>query len=393
MLKIISNFIKSQLYSLRLFPLAFAGNNNPCKFLKIYFRQIGKFDLYFSKKGKASYPNLVILQPTSRCNLRCKGCRFFGENGVYLSRDDNLIEKEMSLTEMKGVIDDISSFVSMVIITGGGEPFVRPDLIDLIEHIKSKKIFCIIVTNGTLLDREITERLIRCKLDVMIFSIDGLKDVHEELRGVKGIFNGIMSNLQMVSETKNARKSKYPLLQINYTLFQENYTIIRNFTEYISKIPGFDIDILNFRHTSYLEKEDAFLNKDIVKEKFGMDSDQIMAQVISNVNIEPKKLIKEMNFLKKEGHRYKFKIFFQPELNGREELYYKSNYKSRKKICYRPWYQAFVDPDGNVQCCNDIFFGNIRTASLKDIWNNGKATSLRKFLKKNTFPSCKRCCS
>lgn len=394
MKKIILDFLKRKLKSIQLFPIIFSGGNYPLRFLKLCLREIAKPEFYLYKNGKAYYPGSIILHPTLRCNLRCRGCSYHGENGIYLNRIENPMEKEMTLNEMKRFVDEVADFSSMILLSGGGEPFLRPDLVDLVEYIKSRKIFCLIVTNGACvdMDEELAERLIHCKLDMLIFSIDGLRDIHEELRGTRGIFDKIISNLQLVSKVRKAQKVKYPLLQINYTLFQENYLTMRDFAEYISKISDLEIDTLAFRHPVYLEREDALLHKGIIKEKFGVDSDWVMGQVISNININPQKLREEIKLLKKENKKYKFTIEFEPELNGREKAYYSFNYRHGEKRCYRFWYQAVVDADGNVQCCNDVFLGNIRFSSLKDIWNNEMALSFRKFLRKGSFPSCKRCC-
>lgn len=394
MKKIILDFLKKRFKTAQLFPIIFSGGNLPLRFLKLCLREIVKPDFHIYKNGKAYYPGSIIIHPTFRCNLRCRGCSYYGENGIYLNRNDNPAEEELSLKEMNGLVDEAADSASMILLSGGGEPFIRPDLVDLVEYIKSKKIFCLIVTNGAFMNmnEEMVERLIHCKLDMLIFSIDGLKDVHEELRCARGGFDKVISNLRLISRARKVRKTRYPFLQINYTIFQENYLTMRDFAEYISKIPDLEIDVLTFRHPVYLEKKDALLHKRILRERFRVDSDWVIGQVISNINIDPQKLGEEIKLLKKESRKYKFMVEFEPELNGRETAYYDFNYRQRGKRCYRFWNQATIEADGNVQCCNDVFLGNIRSSSLKDIWNNEMALSFRKFLKKASFPSCKRCC-
>ena len=64
----------------------------------------------------------------------------------------------------------------------GGEPFLYPDLFELVRYIQSKGSFCSINTNGTLLEKY-AEQIVKDKWNVIFVSLDAFNDVNDEMRG------------------------------------------------------------------------------------------------------------------------------------------------------------------------------------------------------------------
>lgn len=147
----------------------------------------------------------LLFYVTSRCNLRCSHCFYLDE----LNKHD-----EMSLEEIEKVCRSIAplSFVRMT----GGEPFLRKDLPEVISafhrHAGTSRMG--IITNGTRPEwvqktvQKIFELSPNVTVDVGV-SVDGLQDVHDELRGLKGSFQRAKDT---VSELVKAQK-QFPKLQ------------------------------------------------------------------------------------------------------------------------------------------------------------------------------------
>lgn len=383
---------KKIFFLIAVFSVIFSGNNRPLDLIKLKLRELTKPLFRADKDGKARKPGSLFFHLTFRCNLKCRGCSSYGKNGHFKKPGhESLKDKELTFEDMKKIIDKTAGFASMTALSGG-ELFIREDAIDLIEYIKSKKMLCIIVTNGTLLDERIIRRLVKCGIDKIVFSIDGVKDVHEKLRGVEGIFDKIMANLRLISSIKKEERVNHPIVQINHTIFQENYLQIRDFAGYINSVPDIDINILNFQHPMFLDQEAACAHKNFIKNRFGINSDVALGYVIPNADIVPGDLIKEIKLLKKESPGWKFMVKFQPELNGREARYYSPDYKPREKRCSRILSQVSVASDGNLLFCGDTFLGSIKNSAFEEVWNGETARSFRKFLNKGLFPYCKRCC-
>lgn len=116
------------------------------------------------------------LKITQRCNLRCSHCRWEKKDG-----------DELTAADWKRVIDSLYDDGVTVITVEGGEPTLHPDLHDIIEYIRDRGLYCIVITNGT---RDIS----RLNPDVFWVSIDGMEDAHDSIRG-SGAFRKMVGNL------------------------------------------------------------------------------------------------------------------------------------------------------------------------------------------------------
>lgn len=126
-----------------------------------------------------SSPIYMGIDLTEKCNLRCVHCR-------VSTSDDKL--NEIPLNKVKELIDEISKMKVIQIILSGGEPFIRKDILEILEYCVKKKIpDLIVVTNGLLLNEERIDKLKKSGLKKIAVSLDGLKESHEMIRG-KGTF-------------------------------------------------------------------------------------------------------------------------------------------------------------------------------------------------------------
>ena len=122
-----------------------------------------------------SAPLKISMNITKKCNLRCKQC--FSSSGVIQN-------VELTTDDLKKLFDDMNKYGTFFICIGGGEPFTRPDLFEILEYGKSKQLAISVVSNGLLINEETIEKLNDCLLDTLWISLDGLKENHESLRGV-----------------------------------------------------------------------------------------------------------------------------------------------------------------------------------------------------------------
>ncbi|MDE1482045.1 radical SAM protein [Xenorhabdus bovienii] len=113
-----------------------------------------------------SSPIHVDFDITNACNLACSHCH--AASGKRLNDELNTEEiiNIISQLQYSGVID---------LTIAGGEPFLRPDIIDILSHAQScNGLYTTVVTNGTLLKTDIIQELSVCCPDIGInISIDG----------------------------------------------------------------------------------------------------------------------------------------------------------------------------------------------------------------------------
>jgi len=121
----------------------------------------------------------VLWDVTRKCNLKCQHCYAFKEGDH---------SEELSLEQVYKTIDDLKKIQPYLIVYGGGEPFARKDLIDILKRTKEVLNCRIkILTNGTMLTIEVMQE-IKPYIDFVQISLDGKKENHDFLRGHNGSF-------------------------------------------------------------------------------------------------------------------------------------------------------------------------------------------------------------
>jgi Fe-coproporphyrin III synthase len=141
--------------------------------------------LQFSKDKKP----VVVWNMTKRCNLKCVHCYAKAEGEYYRGR-------ELSTEEGKAFIDDLAGFGVPVILFSGGEPVLREDLPELIDYATGKGLRAVISTNGTLITEEKARIFARYSLSYVGVSLDGIGEVNDAFRGVKGAYEKALRGIR-----------------------------------------------------------------------------------------------------------------------------------------------------------------------------------------------------
>ena len=124
------------------------------------------------KKYNCNVPWAILLDPTSACNLHCKGC-WAAEYGNKLN---------LTYDEIDSIIRQGKEMGTYFYIYTGGEPLVRKkDLIKLCE-VHSDAIF-MCFTNGTLIDEQFAADMMRVKNFVPVISVEGYEESMDSRRG------------------------------------------------------------------------------------------------------------------------------------------------------------------------------------------------------------------
>jgi MoaA/NifB/PqqE/SkfB family radical SAM enzyme len=134
-----------------------------------------------------SIPVSATLSVTDRCNSRCAYCGFSVRN-----------TKELSLTEIKSVIDILCSLGVERLGLWGGEPLVREDIGDIVDYCKTKKLYTTMVTNGYLIKDKFN---VIKKMDDVIISFDGLRECHDKNREA-GAYDKVLQSMRTLYDNK-----------------------------------------------------------------------------------------------------------------------------------------------------------------------------------------------
>ena len=124
---------------------------------------------------------IVVWNITRSCNLKCLHC--------YSDSAAKRYPGELSTEEAKAVIDDLAAFQVPAILFSGGEPLLRQDLFKLADYARSKGLRTTLSTNGTLITEAVAQAIKDARFSYVGISLDGMMEVHDHFRGVKGAFD------------------------------------------------------------------------------------------------------------------------------------------------------------------------------------------------------------
>lgn len=177
-------------------------------------------------------PTQIVLNLTNQCNLKCKHC--FNESKVRKCKN------ELSDHEFISLVEEIFHIKPFNVCFSGGEPLLRKNL--LIESTKilvKGGIRVVLVTNGTMLDRDTINLLWEAGISEIDVSIDGSNpESHERLRGLKGSF------LKTINAFKALKEIGIQNYAASMTLTPFNYTEIE---EVVNLLEEYGCSILSVR--------------------------------------------------------------------------------------------------------------------------------------------------
>ncbi|MDO8127354.1 MAG: radical SAM protein, partial [Candidatus Brocadiales bacterium] len=130
---------------------------------------------------KMAFPVTANLAITHKCQCQC----------IHCSADPfkDPTREELSVDEIKKVVDGALDLGASLIIYVGGEPMLREELYELIEYVDKTKAVVMIFTNGLLLTESNVKKLKEAGLFSLNISIDHSESLkHDEFRKVVGCY-------------------------------------------------------------------------------------------------------------------------------------------------------------------------------------------------------------
>lgn len=135
--------------------------------------------------------NGVELSIDYRCNLRCRHCSAYKFDKM---RED---KEKMTFKQITSIIDQVKELGGYIVCLVGGEPTLRKDLNDIVGYVRSKKMACIIITNGTVLNDEGIKDLKTAGLFGALVSLNGVGQSHDEFVGSKNAYAKATNTLRL----------------------------------------------------------------------------------------------------------------------------------------------------------------------------------------------------
>ncbi len=157
----------------------------------------------------------LYVEPTTACNLHCRTCI----RNVWNEPIGHMTAETFSrvLSGIRGLPQ-----APVVVLGGLGEPFVHPDLLDMIRELKRDAAQVELITNALLLDESRAQALLDLGLDGLWVSLDGASpDCYAEVR-VDGDLSRVMANLERLRDLKYWARSTRPRIGVSFVAMKCN---------------------------------------------------------------------------------------------------------------------------------------------------------------------------
>jgi len=320
----------------------------------------------------------------------------FYYNEAEKSNTESLIHsrksEELTLEQIKKLIDDMAAMKVKVLTLHGGEPLIHPDVFEISKYAASKGLLVNFITNGILLNEKVVDRIIEARINSVTISLDGPDYIHDSIRGLKGAFKSIFEGIDILMRKKNGGRAIPKLSISTYISAMNQDTIIELFDRIkVTGITDWSIGLVTYNSDRLGSETREILG---IGGEHGQGDLSGLTEEITGLDAE--KMIKLRNELKKANSKAGLQITFpsskaiknysRPEFN---EINY----------CLYPWARVVVSPYGEVFPCIPISMvnadmGNIKASPLREIWNGKKYRAFRKKLKeRKLLPICSKCCT
>lgn len=336
-------------------------------------------------------PYIIGLKLTNRCNLRCKHCYEWNEQGYHHNLSQKEQNQDLDLELFQKIMNETKEVKSNLYLWGG-EPLVHSEFENISRIIEKDNRITAICTNGILLEERL-EDILRFGKDLeLLIAVDGFKDENDALRG-KGTFEKVIHNIEhlLALREKNIFQGK---ISIHCVLNGENLSNIFEFVKYFESL-GVDSIILCFPW--YIAMDTSMKTDAYYRERFGEITNFPPSWHAYKFQF-PMDRIDELFQVRKKvlDNVWNIQVKFQPNLSDEEILPFlndESNMQDHYR-CYSVADRMEVLPSGEVTSCkhfSEFSVGNLKENSVQEIWKNEKFQNIRKTIQSELMPACSKC--
>ena len=337
----------------------------------------------FVKSGYSFPAWHYYIEVTRRCNLRCKMCQYIEWLENVPIREQR--EGELSREEWLHVIEQVPRF-SLITFTGG-EPFVRKDFMELLTAASSRARTHF-VSNTTMLPPDRAEaivglapkRLGRIGFNFAGTSIEGPGDRHDEIRKLRGAFERSMAGIRTLVDLRDAAKKVCPLVHITTVLQKDNLDVLHHMPEVVKNCGA---SVLNLVTETRMHE---------LPDLGEVDPSVYNTEDLAWPRLDRKLLTDALNKTLERAKEIGVEVRL-PRMPKADIInYYESGIDLKDYECRNAWNTLILGRQGNAYPCWLIKVGNVKTDSLKDIWNNATMRQFRQTCQKKLFAPCPGCC-
>jgi radical SAM protein with 4Fe4S-binding SPASM domain len=307
-------------------------------------------------------PLYAVWEITLRCDLACKHCG---------SRAGKARAAELSTAEALDFVDQMAAMGVREVSLIGGEVYLRDDWTEIARHVKSKGMVCGIVTGGRGFTRERADMAKDVGVDGVSVSIDGLEDSHDDLRGVHGSFRAAIAALGHARDVGLARAVNTQINRRNRHDIPAVLAAVSPFEPY-----GWQVQFTVAMGRA-VDNADALLQPYDLLEVVPMLAELRAVCDAQRIRFWP-------------GNNVGYFGPFESVFRGKDK-------RGHLEPCTAGRSTLGVEANGDIKGCpslptSDYAGGNIRRASLRDIWERAPALQFTRLrTKEDLWGHCRTC--
>ncbi len=276
----------------------------------------------------------------------------------------------MTLSDWRRITDELAAYrdkshITPTVTVWGGEPLVSPIFDDIMHMLKDKGFMTEIVTNGVLID-EHKETVLSC-VDTVYVSIDGVKAVHDAIRG-EGVYDKVSANIKGMGHNN---------VTVMSVITPELLSVL---PEFLTELDTLGIKRLYLQNMIGLTGDEVMQYKHWMKSAFGIDAEDIASWENNdriNFDRELDKILSDL-----DTDRYSYIIE------------HKAHTTDNAIHCKSPFNHMHITWNGNVLFCTDFYdfkAGNVKEDSIENIFFGQLSEKYRREIEEGNCVTCNHC--
>ena len=333
--------------------------------------------MFFDRLFTRNYPQLdwIQVEISSYCNASCVYCPHWAFRTNWQNRF-------LPLGAFRELVPAFSN-THLVYLQGWGEPFMHPQFFEMLQIAKKAGCRVGTTTNGTLLNRELIEKIVSEGLDVIGFSLAGVNKKNDKIR--KGThIKKVLLCLEEIRRAKDRYRVDNPEIHIAYMLLRSGLDDLETLPDFLANT-GADQTVVS--SLSYVVSPE-------------METESLLASSKEEYSELKVRLLEVRREAVKRGADIHFHIVgpaqkkFSCSENISQAIVVGSNGDLSpcvmKQLPMRGDNYYFFDKKKHLQC--NLSFGNIDKESLIKIWHRRECRQfVREFLTGNGPALCQNC--
>lgn len=380
-------------------------SNQPGTLKKLNMEEFGRIreNLKYRKKANARNSDAAPYLPldmglflTGRCNLRCRHCFVWNEDGFLTHADAACSNNEIPLEKIQECLDYTKPAGTRLYLWGG-EPLLYSRFHELCELLTVDPRWTTLCTNGLLIQDHLDDLKRISDHLVLLISLDGFAECNDAIRG-RGTFDRVIRNIRALKDCSNEGSFEG---EVSLCCVISDAMIPRLY-EFCEFIETLEINTLYLSFPWYIPEETAEKMDAEFEHRFGdliPIADYASAtwhDFTYHISAEKIEALKE-ELKRIASRKWKIRVRYQPAVEPDEIddfILGGTRTAQGRTTCLTAFNRIDVLQNGEVSACKlfrEFTVGNLMCESIQSIWEGQKMKEIRKRMSCGLMPVCSKC--